>query len=296
MIHLLFSDIFILPAAFRKAGISDVPVIERIFIAGFLWVLFAPFAFSQNEEHADGDFLKRVEYNLIARGGKANNITFIDHYNLLGKGDMEKLFFGDFNAPVEFVFDPSAEYDPCIPSGFRMVKDSVSKSFILEVKYISNYGEASKEADKEARDPRHMIDLPAEVLDALPGSVFNLIRDHNSKNIVKRYFEELPKHFRVERLSFPVSDRFAEKLYGKMVSFIDHFKAKGVPPTILDGYSVTFRTVVDDEVWSLSIHEPQGDALQLADLCRQIITDAKANTFDESNYVVDLEIPLTAEP
>jgi hypothetical protein len=254
---------------------------ERIFITGFLWVFFIPFVFSQDKEHVDGGhFVKRIEYNLIARGGKANNITFIDRYNLLGKGDMEKLFFGDFNAPVEFVFEPSSEYDPCIPSGFRMVKDSLSKSFILEVKYISNYDEASKESDKEARDPRHMIDLPAEVLDALPRSVFNLIWDYNSnQNRVKRYFEELPGYFKVESLSFPISDRFAEKLYGKTVSFIDHFKAKGVPPTILDGYSVTFRTVVDDEVWSLDVHMPQGNALQLADLCRQIITDAKAKYF-----------------
>jgi hypothetical protein len=265
---------------------------KKIVVIIFLLGFFIQFVFSQNEDHADGGhFLKRIEYNLIARGGKANNITFIDRYNLLDKGDMEKLFFGDFNAPVEFVFDPSSEYDPCIPSGFRMVKDSLSKSFILEVKYISNYDEASKEADKEARDPRHMIDLPAEVLDALPGSVSNLIWDHNSnKNIVKRYFEELPKHFQVESLSFPISDRFAEKLYGKTVSFIDRFKAKGVPPTILDGYSVTFRTVVDDEVWSLDVHEPQGNALKMADFCRQIITDAKANTFEESKYAVDLEI------
>jgi hypothetical protein len=27
----------------------------------------------------------------------------------------------------------------------------------------------------------------------------------------------------------------------------------------------------------------------MADLCRQIITDAKANTFEESKYIADLE-------
>ena len=61
-----------------------------------------------------------------------------------------------------------------------------------------------------------------------------------------------------------------------MVSFIGTFKTKGALPIMADGYSVTFRTVVEDEVWSLNIHIPQGNAFKKADLCRQIITDARA--------------------
>ena len=74
-----------------------------------------------------------------------------------------------------------------------------------------------------------------------------------------------------------------------MVSFIDNFKAGGMAPTISDGYSVKFRTVVDDEVWSLWIHEPQEIALKMADLCRQIITDGIANKLDESKYITVLD-------
>ena len=70
-----------------------------------------------------------------------------------------------------------------------------------------------------------------------------------------------------------------------MVSFIGNFKAKGVPPIIGDGYTVKFRTVVDDEVWSLKIHCPNGNALKMADLCKQIIMNAIANEFEEEEYL-----------
>ena len=45
------------------------------------------------------------------------------------------------------------------------------------------------------------------------------------------YFEELPKHFKVEIKSIHISDQFAEKLYKKMVALINNFKAKGFPQT-----------------------------------------------------------------
>ena len=74
-----------------------------------------------------------------------------------------------------------------------------------------------------------------------------------------------------------------------MVFFINNFKSKGIPGIIMDGYSVTFRTVVDDEVWSLDIHMPAGNAKIMADLCMQIITDAKANQLEESKYLSRLD-------
>ena len=85
-----------------------------------------------------------------------------------------------------------------------------------------------------------------------------------------------------------IASRLAEKLYEKMVFFIDKFKARGVPPGIYGGYNVVFRNVVDDEVWSLDIHNPKGDALKMANLCRQIITDANANKLDISKYIIVL--------
>jgi hypothetical protein len=74
-----------------------------------------------------------------------------------------------------------------------------------------------------------------------------------------------------------------------MVSFISNFKAKGRQSISTDGYTVTFRNVVDDELWSLELHEPKGNALKLSDLCRQIITDSQTGKLDERMYISVLD-------
>ena len=128
-------------------------------------------------------------------------------------------------------YDPSPEARGT-PSGFRLLRDSLSKSAILEVKYI---------------------------------------------------------HSKVETLSFPISDQFAGMLYSIMSSFIVNFKVKGIPVLSVDGYSVTFRSVVDDEVWSLWMCNPRGNlSRKMAELCVQIITDARATKLDESKYITVL--------
>ena len=246
----------------------------KIFVTVLLWSFFLPFVFSQNRDHVgSGRFVKRIEYNLLMRD---------ESYNLDSKGNIEKLFFGDFNAPVEFSYLPSSEAafeEP--PSGFRIMRSIAS--YILEIKHISNY----KEATKEAGEKYSSIGIPLELMDVKYNNIHKLINEHN-RDIHKKYYEEQHKLFKIDTHSFPISDQFAEKLYQRIVSVIDNFKAKGVPPTIFDGYSVTFRTVVEDEVWSLWIHMPKGDVLKMADLCRQIITDAHANQLDESKYITIL--------
>ena len=234
---------------------------------------FTTVAFSQNGAHVNGGlFKKSVEYNVVVLGG----------YNMSNKGGIEKLFFGDFNAPVEFIYEPSFKGS----SGFRMMRDSSNTFYILEVKLITNYKEESKIACEEAINIRNqqMLDLPAKILDSLPRSVFNQIWEYNKKIPVK-YNELLLKRLKVEIHSFPVSDPFAETMYKKMVSFIHNFKAKGIPPMIFDGFSVTFRTVIEDELWSLYIHEPQGYARKMTDFCRQIIEDAQNDQLDEKKYM-----------
>jgi hypothetical protein len=227
---------------------------KKTVITSFLWILFVPFAFSQNGDHVDGgDFLKRIEYNMYAMRTA---------YNFDSKGDIEKLFFGDLNASVEFFYEPSFEASVNGPVGFRVVRDSLDRSYVFEIKYISNYEDVYRKVWDRYRSMA------------------------NSDEKYKLVKKEQIKLFKVETLSHPISDKFAEKLYKKMVSLIDNFKAKGVPPTIFDGYSVTFRTVVDDEVWSLKIHIPQGNSLKMADICRQIIAyDIETYTFKEAEYI-----------
>ena len=255
---------------------------KRLIFACFVCVFSIPFAFSQNVKGKfnSGISSKRIE----------NNMTFgVGIYNLESKSDIEKLFFGDLNAMIEFCYKPSSEVNPCVPSGFRIIRDSLNSSYILEVKHISNYREASKEAEKEAEQMHipQMLNNPVRLLDSLPTDVFNrvweYIRSISDNNVYRKmYFEVLSKHFKVEIKSTPISNQFAEKLYKMMGSFIDNFTAKGVPGLSFDGYSVSFRTVVADEVWSLGIHMPRGNAELMTNLCMKIIKDANDDQLDES--------------
>jgi hypothetical protein len=223
--------------------------------------LFIPSSFSQNGGH--GNFVKRVEENYYFQPNRYNNLK--------SKGDIEKLFFGDFNALSEFSYLPSSDNAfrrP--PSGFRVLKNSSNTSYILEVKYISNYEETSREASKKY--PTISNDNRAQIV------------EHNRVAFAKRH-EEMLNLFKVETRSFTISNQFAEKLYEKMVSVIDNFKAKAPPTMLPGGYSVVFRNVVDHEVWSLSIHMPQGDTFKMADFCLQIIKDAQSNQMDEKKYI-----------
>ena len=245
----------------------------RIF---FLWMSVAPAVFAQTGEHAGGGrFLKRTEYNFL------NNTKIIEgkEYgicNLDSKTDVEKLFFGDFNAQMEFFVSPSFEG----ASGFRIIKDTTDGSYILEVNHISNYKQAVEQAEEKFRT----IGIPGELYFSIPKEIKDLTRDHNMTMYPKQQAERL-KLYQVETLSFPISNRFAEKLYTKTVSSIDNFRAKGKPAGIFDGTTVTFRCIVDDEVWTLTIHEPKGDIRIFSDLCRQIITDAEADKLEESEYI-----------
>ena len=107
---------------------------KRIIFACFFYILSITSAFSQEAEeyYTCGNFLKRIEYN---------STGYVTNYNIKSKSDIEKLFFGDFNALTEFCYEPSNQVIPCIPSGFRIIKDSLNSSYVLEVKHISNYRE-----------------------------------------------------------------------------------------------------------------------------------------------------------
>lgn len=255
---------------------------KKILFSCFICVSSVSFAFSQEIEDnlASGHFLKRIENNLTESAA---------NYNMKSKSDLEKLFFRDFNAPLEFCYEPSSEINPCEPSCLRIIRDSLDSSYILEVKHISNYREATEKALKEAKkeQQRQQIDIPIRILDSLPKDVLNQIWEYNGNvsniNVFNAmYLKELPKHFKVEKKSIPISNQFAEKLYKMMVSFIGNFKAQGIPPSSVDGYSVSFRTVVADEVWSLRIHMPRGNANRMADFFMKIIKDANEDKLEES--------------
>lgn len=70
-----------------------------------------------------------------------------------------------------------------------------------------------------------------------------------------------------------------------MASLINNFKVEGIPSLISDGDNITFRCVVGNELWTLTIHSPQRESRQLSDLCKQIIADSKSHQLDEHTYL-----------
>jgi hypothetical protein len=254
---------------------------KKIFIFCFLCGLYIPCVFSQDEVYVAASFIKRIEYNFIdvELVKEVEDELVIAGYqcNFGSKSDVEKLFFGDFNAPIEFFYAPSFESS----TGFRIRKDSLNTSWILEYKHIPNYEKVLRKCE----DKYLVSGIPADMMHSMP---LDSIPLYSNELIWKQIHDESLKFFRVETQSFCISDQFAEKLYQKMVLFINNFKAKGRLILAMDGYSVTFRNVVDDEVWSLEIHLPEGDALKLVDFCRQIMTDIETNTFKESTKYIEL--------
>jgi len=226
---------------------------KKLFITGFLLCFFTTSVFLQDAEHTrEGPFLKRIEHNLY-EGGK---------FNLAGKSALEKRFFGDFNARIEF-FNTLL---PCLEevSGFRIVKKD--SAYILEVKYVSNFEEARK-----------------------------MLKD----SFVS--YDQFVEFYDVATCSVPVSNHFWEELYQKMVSVIVNYKVTEVDKSYeRDGYvihteysfsgcsSATFRAVIKAELWSLWVSFPNKDARKMEKLCREIINDVRANKFSESKYISEL--------
>lgn len=85
-------------------------------------------------------FTKTIEQNFIRTDDKTKK-----EYNLAGKQHLEKLFFGDLNAQVEYLMIPpfAGAY------GLRIVKTGQNASYKIEIKYIANYKEAESQIDEK---------------------------------------------------------------------------------------------------------------------------------------------------
>ena len=222
-------------------------------------------------------FSKRIENNYIK--SRLENVqpdgSIKPFSNLDGKTDIENLFFEDFNAPVEYFFE--REFIEVL--GLRIVRDSSDRYYLLEVKSLPKFQEVNRALEKEYPS----IGTPLKDLDTVTDSMIRQSVEHNLAMYAKCQ-EEAPKRYRVETRTFRIGDRFAEALYNKFVNWIDRFDSKAEGPSV--GYWATFRCVVDNEVWTLSLNDEfTADAVALSDLCREIIADAVAGRLDEAKYL-----------
>jgi len=170
------------------------------------------------------------------------------------------------------------------------------------------YNNGGNNLDSKMSGEKRLLDkfnAPVEFYYASLGEIpegpwaFRIVRDTSAKVFSLIYTtyknpEALDVNGEIVSRSFTVSDEFAEKMYVKMTSLIENFKAKvrrddEYVSLILGGIIVTFRTVVEDEVWSLYIHVPSGNSLKMSDLCRQILDDAKGEKLNEAKYIKVLD-------
>lgn len=257
---------------------------SKISIICFLCMLFVVQASSQNGDHVyGGSFSKLIEFNRLYLG---------EGYNLNSKEDIEKLFYGEYNALVEFFHIPPSEAAPSEgsfngPFGFRIVKDSTKLSYTLEIKYVTNYEEAISTANKTY--PPSII--PVSLIGQMSGQKpltedEQKLLDREREEMKMKNRKERSRLIHIEGLSLAVSKQFTEKVHQKTVSLIDNFKAQGLPSDFPHhARNVTFRAVVGDELWSLKIRMPKGNALTMDDIYRQIVEDVKDLKFDEEKYI-----------
>ena len=218
----------------------------------------------------------------------ATSVEGVD--NIESKSPLEKVLFGNTNAKVEFVVEPSFEG----AYGIRVIKDSSETSSSLEVKRIINWKEVEKQMQKAFPVKGYTI----QELNAKIAEREKMSEEERELSILKSRIrnekreKESLKRYQVHTFIIPISDLFAEKLYAKFVSFIDDFKAKELEPNLLMGdvETTVFRCIVDQEIWTLSIpFKTEEKARELSDLCKQIVEDAEAGRFDESKYIGSLE-------
>lgn len=218
----------------------------------------------------------------------ATSVEGVD--NIESKSPLEKVLFGNTNAKIEFVVEPSFEG----AYGIRVIKDSSETSSSLEVKRIINWKEVEKQMQKAFPVKGYTI----QELNAKIAEREKMSEEERELSILKSRIrnekreKESLKRYQVHTFIIPISDLFAEKLYAKFVSFIDDFKAKELEPDLLmgDGETTVFRCIVDQEIWTLSIpFKTEEKARELSDLCKRIIEDAEAGRFDESKYIGRLE-------
>lgn len=247
---------------------------KKISFTVIVSILFMHVLLAQRADHIKGGhFSKKVEYNVIMKGMTESD----NRYNLDSKSALDRVFFGEINSPVEFVLQTSFEG----ASGLRIIKNSPDSTYQVEVTNMPNSDEVTGILFKKENE----ILIPHELQKLMTLDVINKINEYNKKVIYTKQKGDIYKPYQVKPKSFKISELLAKKMHSKIISLIDSFKAEGIPPIILDGNEVTFRCVVGNELWTLTIHSPQRKALQLSDLCKQIITDSNNNKLNESAYL-----------
>ncbi|MDR2890252.1 MAG: hypothetical protein LBV18_01385 [Alistipes sp.] len=274
-------------------------------IASILTTLLSTvLASAQEADHIDGGhFEKRITYNAYTRTPwplRQADESKPPRYILDDKSMMDKLFFGFTNSAVEFSVG-SVDFMNPTSSGLRLYKDwPDGRDWKIEVIPKGDYTDEMREIRRVTGE----IDIPYDYIRLLEAELREAEMLHLVKNILdsvlhKAYkqngdaqsaerSEETYASLRPETKTFTVG-RLGDLLQEKMAALIYNFRSGGDKVIVMDGYYVDFRCVVEGELWSLSIHVPNGRAHQMYALCRRMILDAEKDEFNESEYIEMLE-------
>lgn len=228
-----------------------------------------------------GAYLKTIEYNVLHPGVTEDG----NMYNLEHKSKFDRLFFGTKNSFVEFVLESTPEGNN-EAIAFRIINNRQNNSYELEVMRLQNildvYYRKLKYMLVENLTP---IYTPFWLTTVVSRETKDRIKEHNKQAALLKNSDDLYKSYRPEPLRLQICNELAEKIHDKTLLLIENFRGVGIPANITDGFEVVFRCVNDDELWTLSIHSPQGKSLRFSDLFRQLIMDSFDNKINESKYL-----------
>lgn len=256
---------------------------KAIIIFSVMFVFGCNLIKSQPVDHVSGGkYLKTIEYNVLHVGVTEDG----NRYNLEHKSLIDRLFFGTKNSFVEFVFEDSPEGSN-EATAFRIIKKPQDNSYELEVMRLQNMLDVyNKRLMFMVSDKTTPIFTPFWLSNAVSYETRSRISEHNKRAKLLKNSDDLYKPYRPEPLKFQISKELAEKIHEKTSMLIENFRGIGIPLNITDCFVITFRCVVNDELWTLSVHCPlEGKSLQFSDLFRQIITDSFDKKIDETKYL-----------
>lgn len=233
--------------------------------------LCGPFVFAQSVKITTVQATratKTIEHNFV----KSTPTEKV--YNLGSKSQLEKRFFGDVNAPVEFFAVPS--FDGAY--GLRIFQDPLTNAWIFESKRVLNWKEVDSKINQEYPYPIIQVALSQ-------GLGEEEWRQMNRAIFDKRQ-EESAKLYQIKTVSFPIYDSLATKLYAQIFIALANSPKEVKGGIVKDGTFTTFRCVNGDEMWTLKYHQPdEGDFLKLTNICTRMIEDASSGTFDAQKYL-----------
>ncbi|MPN06863.1 hypothetical protein SDC9_154120 [bioreactor metagenome] len=89
---------------------------------------------------------------------------------------------------------------------------------------------------------------------------------------------DFKEEYTIERRKIPVSATFAGQVWKSYHGIMKYYFSRGIAPTSSDGYSVTFRCVVEDfSLWTFFARNPLSHIKDLSTACNEIVKEVQEN-------------------